>query len=106
MYGGEIDYILINQTKDLIALGAPYVSNSQSYPINGDWDSVGAVYIYIKINNNWVLDHTLLPNTIDINQNFGESIVMDASGSTLVVTATGAPVNSNPLYHGAVYIYE
>jgi trimeric autotransporter adhesin len=68
--------------------------SSNSTGVNGDQENniasnSGAVYVFVKINNNWQQQAYLKASNNDPDDGFGVAISLSADGNTLAVSATG-----------------
>ncbi|MFZ5875743.1 MAG: cadherin-like beta sandwich domain-containing protein [Nitrospirota bacterium] len=87
-------------------------SNSASNPFNNDEPLSGAVYVYLRVQNSWMLQAYLKASNPEAGDNFGFSISLD--GDTLAVGALnedsiaagvdGDQENNGAGNSGAVYI--
>ena len=75
----------------------------------GDPTSTGSVVIFERIGLNYNVQITLTigPNLSSSIQNFGRSLELDKTGTTLVVGAPGTSIYNAPLFNsGAVLVYK
>ena len=82
---------------------------------NNDADDAGAVYVYIRHNNTWVMQAFLKASNADPLDQFGTNVALSADGNTLAVGAYfedggGRGVNGNQADNsigqaGAVYVF-
>ncbi len=109
---------------DFLAVGATGEDSNQTTITNGTTASAdnsslnsGAVYIYIRIGNNWTQQAYIKASNNEPSDDFGTSVSL--SGDTLVVGATGedsyqttitngttASSDNEVLNSGAVYVYK
>ena len=96
-------YVAINLYGNTIAISSLRESSS-AVGINGDEsdnssNDSGAVYTYVKIDDNWVYQSYIKSINTSENDGFGSSLSLDRFGDTLAVGA----INEDD--SGAVYIY-
>ena len=84
--------VAIDDAGSRIAVGA----------INHDANGVnaGAVYVYARAMESWILDIKLLPSDPHDGDNFGSAVAMDTTGTRLAV---GASINAGSSYLYACY---
>lgn len=85
-------------------------------PENDDRREAGAVYVFVRVDGEWSQQAYIKPANSGVGDQFGTSLAIAASGSTLVVgapaessdarTVDGDPANDKAFESGAAYIFE
>jgi hypothetical protein len=85
--------VYINE--DVLIIGAPYAYGDHSY--------TGAVYLYKRVDNDWIFQSKILASDGVANDGFGSSVALDNS-----TCAIGAPEDDNFIGHnaGSVYVFK
>ena len=92
--------VSLNQTADVLAVGAPYEDGNDP-----DADT-GAVYVYKRNANYWDLQRILRAYDPDKYTSFGTEIDLSDDGNTLAVGAGGWDHGGDVGRAGAVYMYS
>lgn len=87
----------VEMTDDFLYVGS--MSNNTNVT-NG-----GAVYVFNKVNGNWVFLSKIQPSNQNVNDYFGSNIKFH--DGQLFITASGFDINGEPTaYEGAIYVYN
>ncbi len=111
--------VSLSNDGNLLAVGA-FQEDSASTGVNGEQldDSAtdaGAVYVYVRINDNWFWQAYLKADNTDAGDRFGQAVALSGDGSALVVgapqedsnaTGVGGDSADNSLADsGALYVF-
>ncbi|PML79162.1 hypothetical protein [Enterovibrio norvegicus] len=110
-FGGSVTISADGQT---LAIGAYYEDSSDANDeTNNSASNSGAVYIFTLSNNVWVQQSYLKANNVDVDDEFGVRLSLDANGQTLAVGVPDedsadqtTPLDNTDTESGAVYIFE
>jgi len=79
--------------RNWLVIGAPYKARNDT--------TMGACYLFIASNNNWIYENEIFPNDGKVNQRFGFS--HDVLGNQIIVGSPGE--NSYGINTGSIYRY-
>lgn len=99
-----------------LAVGAIWEDGNGTNEANNSAPDSGAVYVYVRSNNNWTQQAYLKASNADAGDWFGHAISLSANGNILAVGASyesssatgvnGGPGDNSAADSGAVYVFE
>jgi hypothetical protein len=91
--------LVVEGEQMIVGAGSTRVSVEGETELNG----AGKVYVYERINNEWVLKQEILSATPQAYENFGGDIVL--KDGLLLITSSGT-INEDGKGYGAIHIYK
>lgn len=105
----------LNAAGNILAVGAPFEASSATgvngSQVNNSAANFGAVYVFACASNKWSQQAYLKSSNGGSEDNFGNALALDATGTTLAVgapyewSAYGAPESVSAPKSGTVYVF-
>ena len=92
-----------------LVVGVPDEDSNGSDPSDNSAENVGAVYVFVRENNDWTQQAYLKASNAEADDEFGRSVALN--GNTLVVGAPGEagngsdPSDNSATFAGAAYVF-